>query len=252
MIKRSPKLLANEEKATTTIQSTSYFVRFVKYMNYSSLIVFISLSIYLIMFSNRLCWLQRHCSFVTERAIPIPNQVQSPFCIAALLSEVHRTRCKIVGRLPYEGDTTLLPSHFITDQWRLFLLTHAGHHLLCSTYYTYDSNRLLMTAIAESWSQTDERTPYPPHPPKEHTITLSLINPTMWALRHWTLNWLSELSQARKKAKTPKLGSPREHSMNGRRSWDDFYHTVMDDTENDNWWWYGGPSQVEITWHGCR
>ena len=55
MIKRSPKLLANEEKATTTIQSTSYFVRFVKYMNYSSLIVFISLSIYLIMFSNRLC-----------------------------------------------------------------------------------------------------------------------------------------------------------------------------------------------------
>ena len=166
MIKRSPKLLANEEKATTTIQSTSYFVRFVKYMNYSSLIVFISLSIYLIMFSNRLCWLQRHCSFVTERAIPIPNQVQSPFCIAALLSEVHRTRCKIVGRLPYEGDTTLLPSHFITDQWRLFLLTHAGHHLLCSTYYTYDSNRLLMTAIAESWSQTDERTPYPPPPPQ--------------------------------------------------------------------------------------
>ena len=67
------------------------------------------------------CRLQRHCSHVARPGILITSiDIRGSFRIAALPPDVHCRRHQIVGWLPSEGVTSLLPSHFGGVQWCLF------------------------------------------------------------------------------------------------------------------------------------
>ena len=51
---------------------------------------------------------------------------------------------------------------------------------------------------------------------------------------------------------TLRMKSLQEHGIKGHSSWDNVYHAVMEDNEDDVWWCYGGPFQLGTTWQSHR
>ena len=56
--------------------------------------------------------LERRCSHAACPNIFIPSHIRDPFHAVAAPPEVHRRIRQIVDKLPFEGDTTLLPRDF--------------------------------------------------------------------------------------------------------------------------------------------
>ena len=75
-----------------------------------SLLLLLLMSLLMLLQSHHLCRPQRHCSRAARPGIPTSGHTQDSFRIVAPPTEVHRKRRQVVGGLPSEGDTALLPS----------------------------------------------------------------------------------------------------------------------------------------------
>ena len=142
--------------------------------------------------SHHLCRLQTHCSHAARP--DNPEQSHTTFCIVVLLPEVRGRRRQVVGMLPSEGDTALLPSHSCGVQSCLFSFIAQGYHLLCPLM-------TIMVAV-KAWNQTVSI------PSRQQTAATSLHDPPPHHHhRHpnvapMRLKLLSERPYARKKAGT--------------------------------------------------
>ena len=84
------------------------------------LLLLLSLLLLLLLQFHHLCRPQRHCSCAARPGVPTSGHTQDSFGIVAPPPEVHRKWRQVVGGLPSERDTALLPSHFGGVHWCLF------------------------------------------------------------------------------------------------------------------------------------